>query len=113
MATARTPQAHTPRITRLEQARFLAEHHRENDPDTTHIYFIEDEQDREVRMLEVSKSVESYGVMPVRFAARPDQNLDYPTVVVLLSPEEMKEVQEENLDLPEAWGAHPKLIELK
>jgi hypothetical protein len=110
MAIARNQQVHAPRITRINQARQLAEDHRTNDPDTTNIYFVEDPADREVRLLEVSTSVGNAGaVMPVRFTARPEQGLDYPTVIVLLSPEEKAQVDAGNLELPETWGVNPEL----
>lgn len=114
MAVARTAQVNARRMTQIEQARQLADHHRENDPETTHIYFIEDPSDGEVRLLEISTSVGNVGaVMPVRFTARPDQGLPYPTVIVLLSPDELAKVDDGELELPEAWGQNPRRIELE
>ncbi len=71
-----------------EVAKDLAHAHRQADPDIQQIWMSEDPSGREVRLLEVSGSVGNIGaIMPFRFSARhPD--VPYPSVVILLSPEE-------------------------
>ena len=85
-------------------ARELAEAHRKEDPTTT-VFLAEDPGEDEVRLVEVSDSVETSGeVLPFRFAARPDQGIPYASVVILLSESEWARVQRGELRLPEGWG---------
>lgn len=88
----------------FEVAKELAKAHREEDPATTAIYL--SEAPGEVRLIEVSGSVGSAGpkeVLPFRFAERPDQGIDYPSVVILLSPQEWEAVHRGELSLPQGW----------
>ncbi|WP_437735824.1 hypothetical protein [Sorangium sp. So ce1335] len=88
----------------LEVAKELAQAHREEDPATTAIYL--SEAPGEIRLIEVSGSVGSAGpkeVLPFRFAERPDQGIDYPSVVILLSPQEWEAVHRGELSLPRGW----------
>lgn len=94
-------------------AKELAKAHKAADPDIEQIYLVEDPKGSEVRLVEVSKTVGNTGtVMPFRFAARPDLGVHYPSVIVLLSPEELALVNDRELSLPDAWGASPKLVKI-
>ena len=87
----------------LDVAKELAAAHRNEDPDTLEIY-VADAED-EVRLVEVSNTVKSSGeVLPFRFMARPDLGVPYPSVVVLLSPEEWDSIHRGKLSLPSGWG---------
>ena len=86
-------------------ARELAAAHRDADSDIQEIYFYPDPAGEEVRLVEVSGSVGNTGeVLPFRFAARPDLGVPYPSVVVLLSPEEKQALDSKLLALPANWG---------
>jgi hypothetical protein len=88
----------------FEVARQLAEAHKVEDPETTDI-FIAAAND-EVRLVEVSGSLgasTSREVLPFRFNAQPEQGIDYPSVVVLLSPSEWDAVKRGELTLPSGW----------
>jgi hypothetical protein len=88
----------------FEVAEQLAEAHRLEDPATSEIYVVEASD--KVRLVEVSSSVESAGaheVLPFRFTARPDKGVAYPSVVVLLSPDEWEAVKRGDLQLPSGW----------
>jgi hypothetical protein len=94
-----------------EVAKNLATAHKQADPDIREIYLIEDPTGKEIRLVEVSTSVGFTGsIMPFRFAARPDLDLPYPSVVILLSPEEKDLLDRRELDLPDAWGPSPQLV---
>lgn len=96
-----------------EVAKSLAMAHKRADPDIQQVYLIEDPAGAEVRLLEVSGSVGFTGaVMPFRFAARPDLDVPYPSVVVLLSPEEKELLDRKELELPAAWGPSPTLVRI-
>ena len=82
----------------------LAKSHREADRDTTTIKFFPSARSNEVCLLEVSSSAPSTDeIMPFRFAADGANSVDYPSVVILLSPQEWEKVQSGNLSLPEGW----------
>ncbi len=100
--------AHTApkRRSHLETARDLAEAHRRVDPATTMILLLADPTGEEIRLVEVSMSAPRSGdVFPFRYEARPDLNIDFPSVVVLLSPDEWQDVEAGRLELPSGWDA--------
>jgi hypothetical protein len=89
----------------LDVARELAAAHRAEDPETSNVYLAPAEE--EVRLIEITTAVSSAEpgkVLPFRFAKRPDLDLPYDAVVVLLSPEEWDQVRDGRLALPEGWG---------
>lgn len=89
----------------MSAARVLAEAHRAEDPATSAVYLASDPQGAEIRLVEVSSSVESTGeVLPFRFRANPDRGIPVESVVVLLSEEEWGRVQRGDLRLPDGWG---------
>ena len=93
----------TPKKSVADAAMDLAEAHRREDPATTEIYFVEASE--EVRLVEVSGSVGTSGeVLPYRFGARPAEGIPYPSIIVLLSLDEWKQLQAGHLHLPEGWG---------
>lgn len=86
----------------------LAAAHKHEDPETTAV-FLAAALD-EVRLVEVSGSVGTSGeVLPYRFAAQPAKGIKYPSVVILLSPEEWSQVQDGRLSLPAGWGTPQQL----
>jgi len=92
-------------------AQDLAAAHKRADPDIQQIFMVDDPAGAEVRLLEVSGSVGNTGsVMPFRFTARPDLGVPFPSVVILLSPEEKEQLDRQELQLPDAWGSSPKLV---
>jgi hypothetical protein len=83
----------------------LAKAHKEDDPQTTDVYFVEGIDD-EVRLVEVSGSLANGGpgeVLPFRFTAQPADGVPFPSVVVLLSPSEWDAVAHDKLKLPPGW----------
>ncbi len=74
-------------------------------PETTDIYLVHGVND-EVRLVEVSGALGNTGpgeVLPVRFAAHPEEGVPYPSVIVLLSPSEWESVEANVLKLPAGW----------
>ncbi len=81
----------------------LAQLHRENDPETTDVYMIPTVA--EVRLLEITGSVGPVGdLLPFRFSARPELGVQYPSVVVLASPDEFERLKRGELLLPKDFG---------
>src|SRR5437667_91714 len=91
-----------------EVAKVLADAHRKEDPQTKVVFL--SKSDQEVRLIEVSGSVGTTGeVLPFRFAASPKEGIDYPAVVILLSEEDWKKVEDGQLGLPEGWETPRKI----
>jgi hypothetical protein len=87
----------------LEVAQDLARAHRAEDPETRAVFLADDAT--EVRLVEVSGSVGSSGeVLPFRFAPRPDLDVPYASVVLLLSEDDWRRVERGELELPPGWG---------
>jgi len=90
-------------------AKKLAAAHKKEDPKTAEIYLIPDAQLVDVRLLEVSGNAPRSGdVLPFHFQARPDLGIDFASTVILLSPDEWKEVQAGKLRLPSDWDLTKK-----
>lgn len=93
---------------RKEVAAALAAAHRREDPGTAEVRWYEGGDQREIRLLEASASVAGVGeVFPVRF--KPTSDVPYATVVVLVSPEELRQIDDGSLELPEGW-TEPKVV---
>ncbi|MEW6368254.1 MAG: hypothetical protein AB1714_26795 [Acidobacteriota bacterium] len=61
--------------------------------------------------MEVSNEVlTTWDVLPIGFDPDPDEDIPYPSKIVLLSPEEWDEVKRGKLPLPESWD--PELVRL-
>jgi hypothetical protein len=80
----------------------LARTHRQSDPDIIAVYVVP--RDDEVRIVEVSNSVGTTNeVIPLRFSKNPTENLQFDTVIVLMSNEEYIAYKNGDLDLPDGW----------
>jgi hypothetical protein len=86
-------------------ARKLASAHRKADKKTDTIKLLPTAQQDVIRLLEVSRAAPTTGeVLPFRFAADAANGVDYPSVVILLSPEEWQRVEDGDLSLPAGWN---------
>ena len=83
----------------------LAAAHRREDPSTQAVYFLRSED--EVRLVEISRSADSGGeILPFRFGPNLDEGVPYPSVLVLLSPEDWDRVLLGDLRLSEGWDVN-------
>ena len=88
-------------------ARDLAAAHRKADPQTSVVKLFPSDAGDEIRLLEVTSAVPATGeILPFRFAAQPSLHVDYPSVVILLTPEEWRDVRAGKLMLPPGWDLH-------
>lgn len=82
------------RRTKLETAKKLAEAHRSVDSDLKHVYLIEplNEIDKNdpIRLLEIVEGTLELGIEPISFAADPGRGIEYPSIIVEISPKEFK-----------------------
>lgn len=86
-------------------AKELAQAHRKYDPATTLIKFFPSAQNGRIQLLEVSTSAPTTDeVLPFGYGSDPANGVDYPSVVILLSPEEWQHVQDGKLALPVGWN---------
>jgi hypothetical protein len=91
------------RQTYEQTARMLAAAHRAKESLSV-VMLDPDPSQQEIRLLEVSPAAATtHELYPFAFGARPDLGIDYPSVVLLLSPDEWNEVQAGQLPLPKGW----------
>ena len=77
---------------KLDAAKRLAKAHFDVDSDVKQVYLLEplnekDEKDP-IKLLEVVEGTLEMGIEPIAFAADPTRGIDYPSVIVEVSPEE-------------------------
>lgn len=88
----------------LATAKLLASAHQEEDPKTAEVYLFPDPLLVDVRLLEVSASAPRSGdVLPFSYDARPDLGVRFASTVVLLNPDEWRDVLAGDLRLPLGW----------
>ena len=92
-----------------EVARRLAESHYRTDVSTVCIYRLESDPQREaspdepIKLLEVNEATIASGILPLQFDAHPERGIDYPCVIVEVTPEEYEEIKHDRLKLPYSW----------
>lgn len=97
---------------RRECARRLAAMHRRVYPTTEAIYLAPGE-DGVVRLLEVVPELDLTGsIFPVGFPPDPEEEIELPSVVILVHPAEWKWLREGTLALPSEWGDLASLEQL-
>ena len=86
---------------KLETAKSLAKAHFELEPDIRHIHLIEPFNDQDpndpIKLLEVVEGTIERGVEPFWFTADPARGIEYPTIVVEISPAEFNAIQDGKL----------------
>lgn len=87
-------------------ARRLAEAHREAEPEIVRIVRLvgpnESEAREPVKLLEVNPATSPSGVLPIAFAPDPP-DVQCPSIVVEVTPEEYQHIVEGKLPLPHDW----------
>ncbi len=82
----------------------LAAAHRKADSATSTIKFFPEASQAQVRLLEVSSAAPTTGeVLPFGFGADAANGVEYPSVVILVSPSEWTDIQNGRLPLPSGW----------
>lgn len=82
----------------------LAGAHRQADPTTSLIKFFPLTSKKEVRLLEVSSAAPTTGeILPFGFGAHDAVGVEYPSVVILVSPAEWDAIRAGTLHLPDGW----------
>ena len=87
-----------------EVAQELAAAHRAADPETTRIKLFSSAQDDEIRLLEISTSIPTTGeILPYRFASDEANGINYPSTIILVTPDEWRDVENGVIELPLGW----------
>lgn len=94
--------------TKRETAELLAANHFDVEPNLQCVHLLEplDEgnPDQPIALLEVVEGTIERGIEPIGFAADPQRGIDYPSVVVEVSPREYQDIRSNRLDLgPSGW----------
>ncbi|MBK9259774.1 MAG: hypothetical protein IPM54_08035 [Polyangiaceae bacterium] len=95
----------------IECAIELARAHRDIDPATRDVYLASGENDPLIRLVEVSASVPTTSeFFPYAFTDDPNNGVPYPSVLILVSPEEWTSLEAGQRKLPQGW---PEVRDLK
>ncbi len=92
-----------------EVARKLAAGHYQTDPTIVKIVRYstgnEDENlpDEPIKLLEVNEATIPSGIVPLQFDAHPSSGIDYPSVIVEVTPAEFQDIEQGQLPLPLGW----------
>ncbi len=85
------------RKTKSETARNLAKAHFANEPNLRHIYLLEplneDDPRDPIKLLEVVEGTFERGIEPIAFPADPARGIDYPVLIVEVSPSEYEAIR--------------------
>ncbi len=85
----------------------LAAAHRSRDKGIVAIWSFPDPKQRELRLVEVTKSVPFNGSL-LPFGFDPQEDIPFRTVVILAHPEEWARVEAKKLRLPKGWNIDTK-----
>src|SRR5215471_4160840 len=90
-------------------AKLLAHRHYLFEPAITEIYTIssatpyESSPKEPIKLLEVNANTIASGIMPLKFDAAPASGIDYPSVIVEVTPAEYERIKKNELPLPNGW----------
>jgi hypothetical protein len=89
----------------MEEAAALARAHYEVEPELRAIYRLEgpDPNDLRIKLLEVNEQTVATGIVPVGFPPHPASGLHFPAVVIEVTPQEYRAIEQNQLFLPDGW----------
>ncbi|MBI3469640.1 MAG: hypothetical protein HY000_42110 [Planctomycetes bacterium] len=64
---------------------------------------VESKPTEPIRLLEVSTTTPSTGIMPLGFRLAPSNGVAFPSVIIEVSPEEFERIKSHDLRLPDGW----------
>jgi len=71
----------------------------------------EKDESEPVKLLEVNPATPSNGIIPIFFGPNPAAEIDFPSVIVEVTPEEYHRVESGSLALPDGWRLGETLLE--
>lgn len=99
----------TPKNGKDEAARRLAAIHFEIEPGMRRIFRIFEAPNVEaldttpIKLLEVNDASAPGGILPLQFGPAPERGIDYPVVIVEVTPDEFDRIKNRKLKLPRSW----------
>ena len=100
--------------TKDQTAQLLADAHFQLDQGITRIFRIlegdESNHLKPVKLLEINAMTAEVGISPVGFNAHPARDIDYPSVIVEITPREFERLQHGELKLPHDWRLGEELF---
>ncbi|MCB2264356.1 MAG: hypothetical protein LGR52_15675 [Candidatus Thiosymbion ectosymbiont of Robbea hypermnestra] len=89
--------------TKWETADRLARRHFEVEPNLKHIFLLEPVNERNpsepIKLLEIVEGTIERGIEPITFAADPTHGVDYPSMIIEVSPSEFRHIRDGRLGL--------------
>lgn len=94
---------------KLQTAKNLAKSHFAIEPNMKRIFLLEplkpQDPEEPIKLLEVVEGTIERGIEPVGFTADPDRGIDYPSVIVEVSPSEYEEIAAERMSFGDrSWS---------
>jgi hypothetical protein len=91
------------RSNKSDTARNLAKAHFANEPNLKHIHLLEpvneDDPRDPIKLLEVVEGTLERGIEPIAFPANPGRGIDYPVLIIEVSPKEYEDIRNNVLTL--------------
>lgn len=90
-------------------AKILAQAHYRVEPGISRIFRIvgpktvEAQPSEPVKLLEINEDTLPLGIRPIGFDAVPAMGIDWPSVIVEVTPDEFSEIEQGRLPLPPGW----------
>lgn len=56
-----------------------------------------------IKLLEVNENTVPYGIMPIQFGPSPASGVNFSSIIVEVTPEEFRKIQDRSLELPHGW----------
>ena len=96
--------------TKEEVARRLADYRYSVEPTLKELYRIrhklpgkEDSSMEPIKLLEVNSEAIAAGILPLGFDPDPHDGIDYPYIIVEITPDELGQIRNRQMNLPENW----------
>ena len=103
------------RKTKEETAEALAKIHFANEPNLKHIHLLEpireDDPGDPIKLLEVVEGTLERGIEPIAFLADPAREIEYPVLIVEVSPKEYLAIKQDTKGLEQrGWSIGKELL---
>jgi hypothetical protein len=99
---------------KLETAKILARAHSEVEPNLKGVYLIEPADDQNpddpIKLLEVVEGTIERGIEPIAFTADPSHGIEYPSVIVEISPTEYEAIRRDGKLGYDGWTVGRELL---
>jgi hypothetical protein len=92
-----------------EEAKELARKHYQVETGLTQVFRLSGSAEVEfrpnepIKLLEVNENTVPSGIMPIQFGPSPASGINYPSIIVEVTPDEFQQIQNHQLELPHGW----------